>query len=50
MLELNAIEMEQVNGAGNGVRVGSDGANNGVGNIVLKSLDGGHIDPNGANN
>jgi len=50
MLELNVIEMEQVSGAGNGVRVGSDGANNSVGNVVLKSLAGGHIDPNGANN
>jgi len=50
MLELNETEMEQVNGAGGGVHVGSDGANKSVGNVVLRSLAGGHIDPNGANN
>jgi len=37
-------EIEQVNGAGNGVHVGSDGAGNAVQPL------GGRIDPGGANN
>jgi len=47
--ELIATEMEQVNGAGGGIRVGSDGANNVVGNAVVPPL-GGRVDPGGANN
>jgi len=46
MQELNVAEMEQVNGAGGGVRVGSDGANNSVGVTPM----GGRVDPGGANN
>jgi hypothetical protein len=49
MQELNVAEMEQVNGAGGGIRVGSDGANNSVGNPVATPL-GGRVDPGGANN
>ena len=48
MQELTVTEMEQVNGAG-GIRVGSDGANNIVGNAAVQPL-GGRIDPGGANN
>ena len=49
MQELNVAEMEQVNGAGCGIRVGSDGANNSVGNPPATPL-GGRVDPGGANN
>jgi len=49
MQELTVTETEQVNGAGGGVRVGSDGANNLVGNDVVTPL-GGRIDPGGAIN
>jgi hypothetical protein len=49
MQELTVTEMEQVNGAGGGIRVGSDGANNLVGNAAVKPL-GGPLDPGGANN
>ena len=49
MQELTVTETEQVNGAGGGVRVGSDGANNLVGNDVVTPL-GGRVDPGGANN
>jgi len=49
MQELTVTETEQVNGAGGGVRVGSDSANNLVGNDVVTPL-GGRIDPGGANN
>ena len=48
MQELTATEMEQVNGAGGGIRVGSDGANNIVGTVVTPL--GGRVDPGGANN
>jgi len=44
MKELTVTEMEQVNGAGGGIRVGSDGAGNAVQPL------GGRIDPGGANN
>ena len=47
MQELTATEMEQVNGAGGGIRVGSDGANNVVGTVVTPL--GGRVDPGGAN-
>lgn len=62
MQDLTVTEMEQVNGAGGGVRIGSDGANNIVGNAAvnpfggpLDSRDagqplGGRVDPGGANN
>jgi hypothetical protein len=49
MQELTVNEMEHVNGAGGGVHVGSDGANNVVGNAVVTPL-GGRVDPGGANN
>jgi hypothetical protein len=49
MQELTLTEMEQVNGAGGGIRVGSDGANNAAGNAAATAL-GGRIDPGGANN
>jgi len=50
MQELTFTEAEQVNGAGGGVHVGSDGANNGIGSGLVKTLGGGHVDPGGANN
>jgi hypothetical protein len=60
MQELTVTEMPHVCGAGGGVRVGSDGANN----IVFKAVNpfgspsdpvanlplGGRVDPGGANN
>jgi len=49
MQELTVTEMEQVNGAGGGIRVGSDGANNIVGTVAVQPL-GGRVDPGGANN
>ena len=49
MQELTSTEIEQVNGAGGGVHVGSDGANNGFSNPAATPL-GGRIDPGGANN
>jgi hypothetical protein len=55
MQDLTVTEMEQVNGAGGGIRVGSDGANNIVGNAAVLPSGasqplGGRIDPGGANN
>jgi hypothetical protein len=48
MHELTATELDQVSGAGGtGVRIGSDGANNIVGNTAVTPL-GGRIDPGGA--
>jgi hypothetical protein len=49
MQELTKTEMEQVTGAGGGIRVGGDGANNVMGNAVVTPL-GGRVDPGGANN
>jgi len=45
MKELTVTEMEQINGAGGGVHIGSDGA----GNTLVQPL-GGRVDPGGANN
>jgi hypothetical protein len=61
MQELTLTEMPHVNGAGGGVRVGSDGANNLVGGTAAQSFGGafdqgavqalgGRVDPGGANN
>jgi len=38
MQDLTVTEMELVNGAGGGVHIGSDGANNIVGNAAVKPL------------
>jgi hypothetical protein len=46
MQDLTLTEMPHVNGAGGGVRVGSDGANNIVGNAAVKPF-GGPLDPGG---
>ena len=58
MQELTLTQMEQVNGAGGGVRIGSDGANNLAGQAtqllggirVDTDPQGGRVDPGGANN